>query len=264
MPFVFLLDGSCAQNKVLKQELTKTEFQSLKSKPDCVKEHLLDVYNDNGSIDNISLSESTIEGKVYYAVVNENNGAKFFTNSCEEVSDYPEQFNANAFQVFGKQLPLEPKPFNGESIEMASGTKPSKVGTKRPQAELDPMPGKPKRGNSNKLSKYDSQAIENAKSSGMSDCIQDKIAYFITDGTKLSLAKCYSYTSNGETFYMFDHGMAVDGPGYVLNESCDTVCVAGGMRLNPDKKPCPREDSSSQRKDIWLKGELELAFSLFY
>lgn len=261
MPFLFLLDGSCAQNKVLKQELTSSEFKLLKASPDCLKDKLINHYNEEGNMDGIDVIRSTVEGKTAYFL----GGAGMYEimdDSCSDISSMissSEDFE-DVQTVLGDADRVPPPPRKkGEPIILDPQTGPSKVGQPRPSPELNPRPvGKPKKiEGGDKLTAYDSQVIETANASDMSDCMKEKVEYFITDGRKLSLSSCYSYTSKGETFYMFDHGMAVDGPAYVLNESCDTVCVTGGFRrINSGEKPaCPPEDDYNKRKEIWTQGK---------
>lgn len=92
-------------------------------------------------------------------------------------------------------------------------------------------------------------------SASISDCMQGKIDFFIKNRSQMPMTKIFSYTSEGETYYYFDEGSAVDGPAYVLNEKCDTVCLTGGIRMSPkggELKPCPTADENS-RKTIWEK-----------
>lgn len=86
------------------------------------------------------------------------------------------------------------------------------------------------------------------------DCIEEKIAIFKELHADKSHTGVYSFQNEKEEqFYMFDEGMAYDGPAYVLNEFCDTVCLTGGIRMIPeasDLKDCPGE-ANDTRKIIW-------------
>ncbi len=85
-----------------------------------------------------------------------------------------------------------------------------------------------------------------------SPCIKKKIKAFIgrLSGTSLPI-RIIQFTSQGEKFYLFDEGMMVDAPAYVLNAQCDTICIMGGRRMvQPEESACPPEDNNS-RRIIW-------------
>lgn len=87
------------------------------------------------------------------------------------------------------------------------------------------------------------------------DCLKDKISFFKKERAIMQTAQIYSFKSNGEIYYMFDEGMALDANGYVLNSNCDTICITGGMRRHPDSvdlPDCPDEDGGT-RKTIFVK-----------
>ena len=87
------------------------------------------------------------------------------------------------------------------------------------------------------------------------NCIEERISFFKEERSALHVARIYTYQSKGETYYMFDEGMMVDAPAYVLNAECDTVCITGGVRmLNQNLKDCPPEEKDS-RKMIWSKAK---------
>ncbi len=283
---LLLFNGSCEQKKILKQELSAQQYKQLKASPDCLKEQLITHYEEKGSLEDVDLIRSTVNGEeVYYLggvgmyqIMNQScedigktiRGSADFENIepilgtatrvppppakvSEPIIMEPKHPSTIGEKPGGELNPLPPKRSKDDGIQMEP-KEPSTVGQK-PRAELDPPPGRPSKGKPVQLSDYDINTIEKIKASEFPECLQGKMEYFIKDGMKLSMAQCYSYISNGQTYYMFDHGMAVDGPGFILNENCDTVCVTGGMRRgNPDMKPCPKEEDYKARKEIWLQG----------
>lgn len=97
------------------------------------------------------------------------------------------------------------------------------------------------------ISKAEMQELE----ANTSDCIKEKIQVFVKNNSSMSMAQVFAFKSKGTTYYMFDEGMALDAPAYVLNNRCDTVCVTGGMRRGPsqDTRTCPEEEG--ERIVIW-------------
>ena len=107
----------------------------------------------------------------------------------------------------------------------------------------------------NDSEEQDMESVEANSSSSFSNCMEEKIQFFKEERSFMQTSKIFTFTSKGEKYYFFDEGMALDAPAYVLNESCDTVCVTGGMRRGPgagELKECPQEDKDS-RKILWEK-----------
>ncbi len=108
----------------------------------------------------------------------------------------------------------------------------------------------------NKISSSeDEQQVQQNVESTTPNCISDKIEEFkSTFQSSSAMAQIFSFTSEKQTYYFFDEGMAVDRPAYILNEECDTICKAGGFRrgLTSPEQNCPPEDEGS-RVQIWTK-----------
>lgn len=88
---------------------------------------------------------------------------------------------------------------------------------------------------------------------GQTDCINEKIEYFKDHiGVKMPMSQIFTIVAEDqEVYYVFDQGMAMDLPAYILNSNCDTVCITGGMRRRtPEMKECPTESPKS-RQIIW-------------
>jgi len=229
-----LQQGGCAEKKMLKQELSSSELKALKSSPDCVKAMLIDNYENSGDLDELSIIKTELNGENVYFVDGGTYQWQFFNEDCNryEGKIFGQNLNENTTLIVGdsKKIPPPPPPAPPKIKLNETAEKPS---TKKP----DTVPN------------------SSTTAPPMSDCINNKIDDFIENGTHLSMSQLFAYSSKGQVYYFFDHGMAVDGPAYVLNEQCDTVCVTGGMRRgNPQAKPCPEEDGKSRRM-IWVQGK---------
>jgi len=60
-----------------------------------------------------------------------------------------------------------------------------------------------------------------------------------------------TFDMNGETFYVFDSGVAFDATASVVNEECEQVCVYGGLRGN-SPLPCDAfQEGINNSRQIW-------------
>jgi len=66
-----------------------------------------------------------------------------------------------------------------------------------------------------------------------------------------SFVGIYRFQIEDENFYVFDSGVAFDATASVVNESCEQVCIYGGLRAN-SPLPCDAFwDGINNSTQIW-------------
>ena len=93
--------------------------------------------------------------------------------------------------------------------------------------------------------------ILNACTDNPSDCINTMIEEFKKQHQDRGFTFIYEFEQNGETFYIFDSGIAFDAIATVLNSDCETVCIYGGLRVS-DPMPCEEyQNGINNASQIW-------------
>ena len=68
-------------------------------------------------------------------------------------------------------------------------------------------------------------------------CIDEMINEFVQRQMDRSFVGISRFVLDGETYYVFDSGVAFDATASVVDESCNQVCIFGGLRSN-SPQPC--------------------------
>jgi len=83
------------------------------------------------------------------------------------------------------------------------------------------------------------------------NCIDDMIEEFKSAQADRSFVGIYQFQLEGETFYIFDSGVAFDATASVVDEECQQVCIYGGFRAN-SPQPCDDFwDGINNSTQIW-------------
>ena len=87
------------------------------------------------------------------------------------------------------------------------------------------------------------------------DCIDDRIDEFTSQNQERSFTYVYQFEQDGDTYFIFDNGIAFDGIATVFDKDCNEVCNYGGFRLNNDK-PCDAyQEGISRAEQLWPEPE---------
>ncbi len=82
-------------------------------------------------------------------------------------------------------------------------------------------------------------------------CVESMIEEFIDANQDRGFTFIYQFEQDGETYTIFDNGIAFDAIANVINAQCQVVCSYGGFRANNDN-PCTRyQDAINQARQIW-------------
>lgn len=85
-----------------------------------------------------------------------------------------------------------------------------------------------------------------------SNCLEEKITAFAQKYDRKQAVSIFTFESGGESYTVFDNGIAFDAQAYVLNSACDTVYIYGGMMLEPDASDPPFDmRDMNNRTQIW-------------
>ena len=88
-------------------------------------------------------------------------------------------------------------------------------------------------------------------SSGRSDCAQEMIDDFIEMNEGRSFLFILEFEQDGETYLIFDNGIAFDAIATVVDENCQEVCRYGGFRPSGGA-PCEEfQEGINRARQIW-------------
>ena len=88
-------------------------------------------------------------------------------------------------------------------------------------------------------------------SSDEETCIDDMIEEFTQAQMDQTFVGIYKFEQGGQTYYVFDSGVAFDATASVVDATCNEVCVYGGFRAN---SPLPCDDfwdGINRAEQIW-------------
>ena len=84
-----------------------------------------------------------------------------------------------------------------------------------------------------------------------SACIEDRIQEFSSQNEGINFTGIYQFIQDGETFYIFDDGVAFDAVAEVVDADCNLVCAFGGFRTQNDT-PCEEyQEAINNAEQIW-------------
>ena len=90
-----------------------------------------------------------------------------------------------------------------------------------------------------------------ACSDDTSDCIEDMKQEFISQNEGVGFTGIYTFEFEGESFYIFDDGVAFDAVATVLDKECNLICSFGGFRIDNDM-PCDTyQEAINNAQQIW-------------
>ena len=82
-------------------------------------------------------------------------------------------------------------------------------------------------------------------------CIEDMKEEFISQNEDIGFTGIYTFELDGQTFHIFDNGVAFDAVATVLDEACNLVCTFGGFRIE-NNTPCDMyQDAINNATQIW-------------
>jgi len=87
--------------------------------------------------------------------------------------------------------------------------------------------------------------------SGTPSCIEDRKEEFISQNTDRPETYILTFEQNGETFYVFDEGIALDATADVFDSECNFICEFGGF-IAVGALPCEAYvDGLRRAQQIW-------------